>query len=223
MSSRGKEVDKRVFREEYAYVLDFLPNGNPFDTHHPSHRVRPIAQALGDKYFTLIEFHTKPGVYLVQGEKVYVGFTRKELRDKVEYVWGGAVLYDELTSMAKGYLPEAIKKIVVEKERVFVDFFNIAEPVTIKLHALELLPGIGKKTMWLILEERKKKPFESFNDIQQRTKIVDPMKLIIDRILLEIQGKERYYLFLDPPPSTEKALILSYLRKLYERAGMTYV
>jgi len=215
-----REVDRRVLKEEYAYVLDFLPNGNPFDTHHPSHRIKPIAQAVGDKFFTLLEFHTKQGIYVTQGEKVYVGFTRKELRDKVEYVWGGVVLYDELTSVAKSYLPEAVRKIISEKERIFVEFFNVAEPITIKLHSLELLPGIGKKSMWLILDERKKKRFESFSELQQRTKIVDPMKLIIDRILIEIQGKDRYYLFLEPPPRAEKALAVGYLRKLYEKFGI---
>ena len=121
--SRG--IERRIAREEFAYVLDFLPNGNPVDTHHPSHRVKPIAQALGDKYFTLLEFHPKPGIIVQQGEKVYVGFSRRELRDKVDYVWGGIVLYEELTSVAKSYLPEAIRKIVMERERVFVEFFNI--------------------------------------------------------------------------------------------------
>lgn len=214
---KSREIERRIAREDFAYVLDFLPNGNPVDTHHPSHRVKPIAQALGIKYLTLLEFHPKPGVIVQQGEKVYVGFSRRELRDKVDFVWGGVVLYDELTSVAKSYLPEAVRKVVMERERIFVEFFNIAEPVTLKLHSLELLPGIGKKSMWLIIEERKKKPFESFNDIQQRTKIVDPAKLIIDRLIIEIQGIDRYYLFLDPPPNVDKALTLNYLKKLYER------
>lgn len=105
-----------------------------------------------------MEFHPKPGIYLQQGERVLVSFSLRELRDKVDYVWGGIVTYDDLTSVAKSYLPEAIRKIVMDKERVFVEFFNIAEPITLKLHALELLPGIGKRSMWLILDERKKRP-----------------------------------------------------------------
>ena len=166
-----KRPDRRVLREDYAIVLDFMPEGNPMDRHHPSHRTRPIAQGIGDKFFTLLEFHPKPFVTLSQGEKVCISFRFKELRDKVEYVWGEPLLYDDLSAVAKTYLPEAIKTIVKEKEKVFVTFFNIAAPLTIKLHALELIPGIGKKTMWLILEERRRREFESFEDLKERGKV----------------------------------------------------
>lgn len=220
-SHKHRGIDSRVLKEEYAIVLDFLPNGNPVDTHHPSHRIKPLAQAIGDKYFTLMEFHPKPKVYLTQGERVLVSFSKKELRDKVDYVWGGTVVYNDLTSVAKSYLPEAIRKIIMDKEWIFVEFFNIAEPITLKLHSLELLPGIGKKSMWLILDERKKKSFESFEEIQQRTKIVDPAKLIIDRILIEIQGLDRYYLFLEPPQTTGGVMHINYLKKLYDKFLIT--
>jgi putative nucleotide binding protein len=212
---RGRKEDRRVAREDYAIVLDYMPQGNPVDMHHPSHRTRPIAQAIGDKYFTLLEFYPKPGVSLTQGEKVYVGFRRRELRDKVEYVWGEPIRYDDLTGVAKSYLPEAIKQIVLSREKVFVTFFNIAAPLTIKLHSLELLPGIGKKTMWLILDERRKKPFQDFEDIKERCKIQNPVEIIVERILSELRGEERYYLFLDPPPGTENAIVLGYLHRIY--------
>lgn len=220
-SHKLRDSERRFFKEDYAIVLDFLPRGNPVDTHHPTHRVKPIAQAIGDKYFTLMEFHPKPGIYLQQGERVLVSFSLRELRDKVDYVWGGIVTYDDLTSVAKSYLPEAIRKIVMDKERVFVEFFNIAEPITLKLHALELLPGIGKKSMWLILDERKKRPFNSFDDIQQRTKIIDPAKLVIDRIIIELQNRDRYYIFLEPPPHSTNVIFINYLKKLYEKFNIT--
>jgi putative nucleotide binding protein len=35
--------------------------------------------------------------------------------------------------------------MVKEQEERFVEFFNKAEPITTKLHQLELLPGIGKR------------------------------------------------------------------------------
>ncbi len=217
-----KRLSHKVIREDYAIVLDFMPEGNPVDTHHPSHRTRPIAQAIGDKYFTLVEFHPKFGVNLKQGEKVCISFRFKELRDKVDYVWGEPLTYDELSSVAKSYLPEAVKKIVIEKEKVFVMFFNIAAPLTIKLHTLELIPGIGKKTMWTILEERRKKPFESFEDIRNRSKAPDPVVAITERIVRELRGEERYYLFVDPPPHVSGAVFLNYLDKIYrelERRG----
>nr|MCG2895185.1 DUF655 domain-containing protein [Vulcanisaeta sp.] len=102
--------------------------------------------------------------------------------------------YDELTSEAKNVLPEIVAKIVKSQESRFVDFFNKAGPITLKMHTLELLRGIGKKTLWQILEERKKKPFQSFEDIRSRVGI-DPEKLIVDRILRELQGADQYRIF----------------------------
>jgi len=210
-----RREDRRVSREDYAIVLDFMPQGNPVDRFHPSHRMRPIAQAIGDRYFTLLEFYPKPGVSLAQGERVYVGFRMRELRDKVEYVWGEPLSYDDLSGLAKSYLPEALRTIVKEKEKVFVTFFNIAAPLTIKLHSLELIPTIGKKTMWVILSERDKKPFASFEDIKNRCKIPDPINVIVERLLSELKGEERYYLFLDPPPGVRNAIVIGYLHRIY--------
>jgi hypothetical protein len=51
---------------------------------------------------------------------------------------------------------------VKDREQDFVTFFNKALSITPKLHMLHLLPGIGKKLMWEILEERNKKPFAEF-------------------------------------------------------------
>jgi putative nucleotide binding protein len=63
------------------------------------------------------------------------------------------------------------------------------------MHALELLPGIGKKSMWQIINAREKKPFDSFKDIQDRTSVGDPIKVIAKRILDELTGGEKYRIF----------------------------
>jgi putative nucleotide binding protein len=62
---------------------------------------------------------------------------------------------------------------------------------------LHLLPGIGKKLMWEILEARNKKPFESFADISARIKsIPHPEKMILARIMEELQDKDvKYHVF----------------------------
>ena len=129
------------------------------------------------------------------------------------------LLYEDLTTIAKENLPKTIKKIVEEKERVFVEFFNVAEAINIRLHSLELLPGIGKKTLALILEERRKSPFTSFEDIRKRVKISDPVKLFVDRIIAELQRAEKYYLFVEPYPPSHEYKYLNYLELLYKRVG----
>lgn len=49
------------------------------------------------------------------------------------------------------------------------------------------------------MEERRKKPFESFEDIQNRTRIADPKRLIVNRIIQEIMdSREKYHVFTAP-------------------------
>jgi len=108
------------------------------------------------------------------------------------------IRYEDLTGFAKSELEHAVRKIVEEDEKRFVDFFNKAQPITVRLHQLELLPGIGKKHMWEILEARKEKPFESFEDLKKRVKLMpDPMKIIVRRIMQEIHGSEKHTIFVD--------------------------
>ena len=80
-------------------------------------------------------------------------------------------------------------------EKRFIDYINMAQPVTPRIHALELIPGIGKTYMMSIIKERDKKRFESFTDIQNRVGLRDPSKLIAKRIIDEIAGEARMNLF----------------------------
>ncbi len=185
-----RKLRNREFYEDYAYVLDFLPHGHPLES-TPLFKREPIAQVIGESYFTLLEVVPKPGVFLSPGEKVFIG--RGE-RDKIARV-RRRITYDDLTVSAKDELPSVIEVIVISNEKKFVDFFNRAGAITTRLHALQLLPGIGRKLLWVILEERKKRPFESFEDIRKRTKIPDPKKLIVKRVIMELAGEDKYKLF----------------------------
>ena len=66
------------------------------------------------------------------------------------------------------------------------------------MHQIELLPGIGKRHMWEIINAREEKPFESFEDIKKRVKLIpDPEKLVIRRIIQEMEGSEKHRIFVD--------------------------
>lgn len=188
-----------VKKEEYAYILDVIPpdqvvlkeptlvrKGFPLN--------EAYAQAIGEMYFTLLELTIKPGVEVKAFERVYIGPGPRDKIDKIVR----RLKYEDLTQEAKQNLEKILPEIVKKQEKRFVEFFNKAGPITLKLHSLELLRGIGKKTLWQILEERKKRPFESFEDIKKRIGI-DPEKLIIERILRELQGGEKYYIFVGGP------------------------
>ncbi|MDI9645591.1 MAG: DUF655 domain-containing protein [Archaeoglobales archaeon] len=175
--------------EDYAYVLDFLPYGYP-DDKRPIHKREPLAQLVGEKYFTLLEVSIKRGQNPLVMDRVYIGKGERDVVFKIKR----KLSYEDLTPAAKAELPYVIEHIVKQNEKRFVEFFNKAESITTKMHQLELLPKIGKKTMWTIIEERKKKPFESFGDIVQRVKgIKSPEKLIVERIIYELQNPQTKY------------------------------
>jgi putative nucleotide binding protein len=58
-----------------------------------------------------------------------------------------------------------------------------------------LIPGIGKKYMWQVINEREKRVFESFDDLQRRTELPNPVKLVTKRVLEELEGDSKYRLF----------------------------
>ena len=177
-------------REEYAFVLDFLLTGKSF-----SNRAEPIAQLMGDSWFTLLEAEPKPGARMTPGEKVYIG--RAE-RDKIAMI-KTRVEFNDLTQNAKNELPLIITQIIKANEPRFVELFNAAGPLNIRQHSLELLPGVGKKHLTAIIKAREEKKFESFADITSRVPLLqDPIKLVSDRIVMELQGNQRFYMFVKP-------------------------
>jgi putative nucleotide binding protein len=179
-------------KEIYAIVVDILLQGRLEDQRRGFKR-EPVVQAVGTGQFKLLELIPKKGADIQIHDSVYIG--EKE-RDKVERV-KRRISYADLTNTAKVELPFAIESIVTEDEARFVDFFNKAVPITPKLHMFHLLPGIGKKLMWELVEGRDKKPYESFEDIAQRIKsIPNPKKLIVGRIMEELEDPEvKYRLF----------------------------
>ncbi|MCK4588920.1 MAG: DUF655 domain-containing protein [Nanoarchaeota archaeon] len=178
-------------KEEQAIVLDYLQHGYLFDK-RPSHQKTPIAQAIGKTLFTLLELVPKREVFLQPYEEVYIGEGK---RDKIHHI-KGRLPFDRLTATARSELKHVVEELVEKNQAQFVNFFNNAQPLTTRMHQLELLPGLGKKHMWEILEQRKEKPFESFGDIKSRIKLMpDPKTTILKRILLELEGKEKHRLF----------------------------
>ena len=175
-------------KEEYSIVLDYLPYGYPLEK-----KMMPIAQAIGIKNFTLLQLIPRRGIKLEVAEKVYIGEGK---RDKIYYILG-KLQDNKLTETARQQLQEFIEKQVSGDEKKFCDFFNTAEAINTRLHQFELLPGFGKKHTESILEERKKKLFESLEDLKNRvSNLPDPKKAIQRRFMEEITGREKYHLFL---------------------------
>ena len=180
-------------KEETAIVLDFLPNGYPYDE-RPMYMKTPIAQAVGKEHFVLLEIVPKKGIHLQPFEEVYIGDGK---RDKIHHIVG-KIPISKLTATAKSELEFVIKDIIKKNEKRFIEFFNKAQPLSTRMHQLELLPGLGKKHMWQIIETRQEKLFDSFSDLKNRVKLMpDPEKTIVKRILQELEGAEKHKIFVD--------------------------
>lgn len=187
-SSRAAALQGQRRYEEYAYVLDFTQRAKSTTVRG---REGMIIQAIGEERLTLLELLGSQNMSIDVAERVYIG---REGRDKVMSVLG-RLEYNSISQSAKNELPSIIEKIVIANQKRFIDYINAAQPITPRIHALELIPGIGKTYMMTIIKERDRKKFESFAEIQQRVGLRDPAKLITKRIIDEITGEARMNLF----------------------------
>jgi len=178
--------------EEYAYILDYLSQGIPTSNFG---KKEPLCYALGDDEFKLFELVPKPNVIINIGEKVYIGKdpAKRTVIDHVRRRVGPA----ELTHGAIAELEYCVTDIVLSNQSRFIRFFNEAEPISMRKHLLEELPGLGKKTMTAILDDRSKRgPFQDFRDLSERTGVKTPEKLVTARIVLELKANDmKRYLF----------------------------
>ncbi|MHB1830434.1 MAG: DUF655 domain-containing protein [Candidatus Micrarchaeaceae archaeon] len=176
---------RRENLEEYAIVLDYLHTGRS-----SSARSEPVVQMIGEEKFTVLEAVPKSPEIKI-GERVYIG---KGDRDKIAII-KGRLAYSDLTEVAKSELLASVSNIIKANEKKFVDVFNNAGPLNIRMHSLELLPGIGKKHLTAIIDAREEKPFDSFKDIANRVPLLqDPVKLLAERVILELKGESRFYI-----------------------------
>ena len=172
--------------EPTAVVLDVLPHGRTEDD-RPQYQKEPLAYAVDAEDFELYELVLADGADVSIGDAVDV--TGRETFQRVN-----RIEYDDLPSGASAELEYAIEEMVEADEQRFVDFYNDAQPITLRLHQLNLLPGIGKKLRNNILDERKRAPFESFADIEERISgLHNPKEVLVERIIEELREDDLKY------------------------------
>ncbi len=174
--------------EEHAYVLDFVERGKSATVRG---REGIIIVGLGEDRLTLLEILGVPDSTFEVGERIFIG---KEGRTKVLSVLG-KMDYSRISTSAQSEMPSVVEKIISQNEKRFIQYLNNAQPLTPRIHALELIPGIGKTYMKVMLDEREKTPFTDFNDLQNRVGLKEPIKQLTKRIVEEITGESRMTLF----------------------------
>jgi putative nucleotide binding protein len=177
--------------ESYARVLDYLPNGRADER---GFRREPVAIAVGESELKLLELIPRPGIQLALGARIAL---RSE-EGSIDHV-RRRIGFEELTATARSELAPALEEVVRSNPTKYLRFFNEAQPISRRAHLLELLPGIGKKTMETILEERRRRPFATFEDLNTRAHLKSSEKLVVGRIEQELIGVEdNYRIFVAP-------------------------
>ncbi|MFB6131362.1 MAG: DUF655 domain-containing protein [Salinigranum sp.] len=173
----------------HAIVLDYLPHGRA-DDDRPRYERSPLAYALDETDFSLYELRFDEEADVGIDDRVVV--SPPEARTDVDGI--REVDYDDISNGAHAELEYVVADLVDADEARFVNFFNEAQPITLRLHQLNLLPGIGKKLRNNVLDERKRGPFESFEDLEERVSgLHNPRQVLVDRILEEIRDEDLKY------------------------------
>ena len=188
--SGGKKQFIKKFRE--IIILDILLHGHP-EEDKPSWSKTSLAQVITFPDFVLYEVKiNRDSDIKVQEKNSYEEFVRQnKLRDVIK-----KIDYNDLTNTSKALIQPILEQEVMNYEEEFINFFNNSTAITPRMHALKLLPGVGQKHMWEILDARNRQKFTTFQDISDRTSISHPAKLIAQRIIKELEREGvKYYLF----------------------------
>ena len=176
--------------DEYAVVLDHLPYGRP-DDDRPQHQKPEIAYAVGEDAFDLFELTLAEGADVSIGDRLVV--VPEADRDVVRRY--REIDHEDLSRGAEQELEYVVEEIIDRHSQRFLDYFNDAQPLTLRLHQLNVLPGIGEKLRNDMLDSRKYDgPFESFEDLEERISgLHNPKQTVVDRVMEELTEEDIKY------------------------------
>jgi putative nucleotide binding protein len=185
----SEDVDGAANRSTAA-VLDYLPHGRA-DDDRPQYQKPQLAHAVDTESFALYELVLREEAAINIGDNVVVDPPDDDIAEVRR------IDYEDLSGGSQSELEHVIGEVIDENEDRFVDFFNEAGAITLRLHQFNLLPGIGDKLRDAILDERKREPFEELSDLTDRVSgLHDPKGTLADRILEEIRDEDvKYSLF----------------------------
>jgi len=173
-----------------AVVLDYLPHGRA-DDDRPQYEKPQLAHGVDTESFTLYELVLREEAAVNIGDRVTVD----PVQDEVAEV--RRLDYEDLSRGSQSELEHVVGEVVEEDEERFVEFFNEAGAITLRLHQFNLLPGIGDKLRDAIIDERKRDPFDGLSELEERVSGVhDPKGTLSERIIEEIRDEDvKYKLF----------------------------
>ena len=173
-------------KDEYAYVLEYLPFGLQ-DSKDRKATAIVLTDSLG-----LLLVALKKDVKVEPGMKVYIGENKRE---EVHHIMQ-RITPDKLNGNGLEMLNDKIHEIVSQNEANYITIINRLGPINVRLHSLSLIPGVGKKIVQKIIEERNKGEFKSYNDFDERVGFTSGIaKSIEARIKEELENRDKYKIF----------------------------
>lgn len=166
-------------------VLTVLP---PDTTDDNERRI----QGITTDRFRLLEYTHSVDTTVSPGDRVAVTTADPEATPR-------QLTYESLSQDAQDRLEPTIESIIIQHEQRFIDYYNNAQPISLRRHQLDLLPTIGEGRRETIMRERERRPFEDFTDLETRVDgLTNPHAILAERILTELRGDNvKYALFVD--------------------------
>lgn len=136
----------------------------------------------------VIRLRPKPGTGLRSvGERIYMGIDHDK-REVVQDILGFARIRD-LSNSASVELPVVIQQIIEDSPDVFIQqFFNRAGNLSLKMHAFELLPGVGNKKAMEMVSSRGRAGWDNFAQLNEDCNI-NAQELLAKRFVSEIEDR----------------------------------
>tara|TARA_Y100000746_G_scaffold32363_1_gene24365 strand:- start:636 stop:1238 length:603 start_codon:yes stop_codon:yes gene_type:complete len=136
----------------------------------------------------VIRLRPKPNSGLqAVGSRIFMGIDHSK-REVVQDILGFARIRD-LSNGASTELPIVIQQIIEDSPDVFVQqFFNRAGNLSLKMHAFELLSGVGSKKALEMVASRGRVGWESFAQLDEDCGI-NAAELLAKRFVSEIEDR----------------------------------
>ena len=136
----------------------------------------------------VIRLRPKPGAEVqMVGNRIYMGIDHSQ-REVVQDVLGFARIRD-LSNAASTELPIEIQQMIEDAPEVFIQqFFNRAGNLSLKMHAFELLSGVGNKKAMEMVASRGRVGWENFAQLNEDCNI-NAAELLAKRFVSEIEDR----------------------------------
>jgi len=148
--------------ETHARVLDHQPSG--------------MIQGISEKGLYLIRIRSSAG------STTHLPGTAVEL-ENVNVL--GMTRHRDISVMAQAELHSVVKSILSDNPEVCLSFYNRAGNLTLKMHAFQLLDGIGKSKAISMVETRGRTGWETIASLDEVCQI-DAADLLANRLCQEI-------------------------------------